>query len=303
MAVIDKKNVYQIVTDRFIEQLKNGVVPWEKPWVSIQGSRVGGWGHKTGKSYSLLNQMMLPKSGEYITFQQIKEEGGKLKKGSKGYPICFWKSYKSTVKDTDTNVEEEIEIPVLRYYTVFSIEDCEGITQKYKEDTSELDRLKEPERCKRADSMIKEYINRTGIELEFKAQDEAYYSPLNDKIVMPLKKQFKKKAEYYSTLFHETVHSTGNKERLNRFGTSADRASKASYSLEELVAEIGASSLNYLYGIETKSSVQNSSSYVNSWLKALGNDDRMIVKAASRAQKAVNYILPPLEEADTEAPF
>jgi len=116
--------------------------------------------------------------------------------------------------------------------------------------------------------------------------------PLIDTVVVPLKEQYSNISEYYSTTFHELVHSSGSKNRLNRLETS-NLASFGSetYSKEELVAEIGSASiLNYL-GIETKGTFQNSASYIESWLQVLRNDNKFIVSASSKAEKAVNYIL------------
>lgn len=288
----NSKSVYDIITERFIAQLSQGIIPWEKPWLSVSGERTGGWAHRTGNSYSLLNQMMLPEEGEYITYRQIEEEGGRLKKGAKGYPICFWKNYQTTVKNPDTNIEEKQSIPCLRYYTVFRVEDCEGISQNFSPDTSELDGLKEPQRCKVAEEIIKSYVENSGIKFESRAQDKAFYRPFTDVVTVPLKKQFKSKAEYYSTVFHELIHSTGHRDRLNRLGTDTKLTHQgAAYSLEELVAEIGAAAILYKLGIETKKSIKNSNAYLQSWLSALHNDNKMIVKAAGRAQKAVRYLM------------
>ena len=292
MAVQEnKKSVDDVISERFMAQLREGVIPWEKPWLSISGERTGGWAHQTGNSYSLLNQMMLPEEGEYITYRQIQSEGGRLKKGAKGYPICFWKNYQTTVRNPETNVEEEKDIPCLRYYTVFRVEDCEGITQNFAPDTSKLDGLKEPQRCKLAEEVIKTYLAESGVKFQSKAQDRAFYRPFTDTVTVPLKKQFKSKAEYYSTVFHELVHSTGHHDRLNRLGTDTQAARGERYSLEELVAEIGAAAILYKLGIETKKSIRNSNAYLQSWLTALQNDNKMIVKAAGRAQKAVRYII------------
>lgn len=285
----NKKTVYDVVTDRFLAQLKDGIVPWKKPWISVAGERVGGWSHKTGESYSVLNQMMLPAEGEYITYKQLMQEGGQLKEAAQGYPICFWKSFKTTAKDPDTNVEEEKYIPVLRYYTVYRVEDCEGIAYHYKPDSSLLDELTEPERFDNAEATAKTYLDNSGVRLNFSAGYKACYIPLYDEVRMPLRKQFSGSAEYYSTLFHELTHSTGHRGRLNRLGTGTSKSGH-SYSLEELVAEIGAAAILYKLGIETQSSIENSNAYLQSWYAALSNDSRMIVKASARAQKAVRYI-------------
>lgn len=288
-------NVYDIVTERICKQLSEGIIPWEKPWLCIRGERVGGWSHKTGTSYSLVNQLMLPSEGEYITFRQIRDEGGQLKQGATGYPIVFWKNYTVKVKNPDTNVEEDQDIPCLRYYTVYRIEDCEGITPNFSADHNELDGCTEPQRCKAAEAIIAEYIKTSGVKLVHSAQDRAYYTPFTDTVTLPLKKQFgrSKKAEYYSTAFHELIHSTGHRDRLNRLGTdtSTPRVARgASYSLEELVAEIGACSILHNLRLETKASIKNSNAYCLSWLQVLHNDTKMLVKAAGRAQKAVRYI-------------
>ena len=284
-----KKTVYDVITERFLDQLKEGIVPWRKPWVSVDGERVGGWSHKTGESYSLVNQMMLPAEGEYITYKQILQEGGGLKEGAAGYPICFWKSYTAQVKDPDTNVEEEKSIPVLRYYTVYSVSDCEGITTNYEADPSPLADRAEPERLKEAEALCKTYLDASGVKLEAKAGNQACYIQAYDTVRLPLLRQFDVAEEYYSTLFHELVHSTGHRDRLNRLGTFSGKRSH-SYSLEELVAEIGAASILYKLGIETSGTIDNSNAYLKSWYDALSDDPRMIVKASARAQKAVRYV-------------
>lgn len=283
-------NVYEIITERITKQLSEGVIPWEKPWLCIKGERVGGWSHKTGASYSLLNQLMLPAEGEYITYQQIQDEGGSLHKGAQGYPICFWKNQRITVRNPRTNVDEEQNIPCLKYYTVYRIEDCDGITANFSADESIFEGRKEPQKCKAAEAVIKNYLKESGVKLEHKAGSHAFYRPFDDKVTLPLAKQFEKKAEYYSTVFHELIHSTGHRSRLNRLRTDTYNSRGDSYSLEELVAEIGACATLYHLRLETKSSIKNSNAYIQSWLNALRNDSKMIVKATARAQKAVRYL-------------
>lgn len=287
-----KKNIYDIVTENFIEELKKGIIPWEKPWVTLaykngEDFRCGGWSHETGKPYSLLNQMLLSEEGEYLTFKQVQAEGGRVKKGAKSHPIFYYKSIEVEQRNNKTNQLETVSVPMLKYYRVFHINDTEGIEPKFKPDTSVLDGMKEPQRCKEAERVIKNYTDRELIKIYHKEQNEAYYSPVDDCIVLPLKKQFKKKAEYYSTVFHELTHSTGAEDRLHRFNGAYD---KKAYSLEELVAEIGAHVMLKQLGLETKSSKKNNTAYIQSWLKALSNDTRMIVKASSRAKKAVDLI-------------
>ena len=134
-------------------------------------------------------------------------------------------------------------------------------------------------------------------------QDKAYYSPTVDKIVLPIMEQFPQVAEYYSTAFHEAVHSTGHKSRLNRFTGEAAAAmfGSESYSKEELIAEIGSACIMHDIGIETTGTFRNSAAYIQNWLKVLKNDKRMIVAAASRADKAARLILNITDTAATEA--
>ena len=120
--------------------------------------------------------------------------------------------------------------------------------------------------------------------------DKAFYRPSNDTIVLPMMSQFAETAEYYSTAFHEMVHSTGHSNRLNRLTQTAHFGNEE-YSKEELVAEIGASALVNQAGLETEKSFRNSTAYVQSWLNVLKNDKRFIVSASGKAEKAVELIL------------
>lgn len=280
------KKICQMVTDRLIAEMEKGIIPWNKPW---HGSG-GAISHVTGKPYSCLNQLIL-RPGEYITFNQCKAEGGKVKKGCHGYPIVFWKQFKVTEQNPTTGEMEDKLIPLLKYYTVFHIEDCEGIERKYDIDTATPSA--NPDRT--AEHIIFNYeyreeslsINRTDI------TDRAYYSPCFDLISVPSMEQYTEVSEYYSTLFHEMIHSTGHRTRLNRFTGNAAAAAFGSeeYSKEELIAEIGAAALVNYCGLETSSSFRNSAAYLQSWISALRNDPTMIVAAAGKAEKAFNYII------------
>lgn len=178
------------------------------------------------------------------------------------------------------------------------IDQCEGVEPKYKaEDVKPFDPIEE------AEAVCADYISRSGVKLTVKASNEAYYDRLIDGVVVPCREQYDKPAEFYSTLFHELVHSTGHKSRLNRFTGSAVLAGFGSedYSKEELVAEIGSAAILNRLGIETESSFANSAAYVASWLKALKNDRRLIVSAAGKADKAVELICPTADSKPEQA--
>jgi len=311
-------NVYEIITDRIIDQLQQGIIPWNKPWVGY--SRVGGTvrisacavSHTTGKPYSMLNQLLLGRSGEYITWKQLQAEGGKVKKGAKQQIVCFWKQL--PVDQTDENGHAILNdngepkkklIPFLRYYGVFHIDDCDGIKAKWDnvtKPTTVTIPADHAEEIPEADELLDQYISREGIKLvSDKVSNEAYYSPAADLINLPCIKQFKYAAEYYSTAFHEATHSTGHSKRLDRFSKQVShRFGSVDYSKEELVAEIGAASICHSLGIATDNSFRNSVAYIQSWLKSLRNDPKMVVSAASKAEKAVAYIYGDIETADAE---
>lgn len=286
------KDIYSEITNRIIEELEQGIIPWTKPWTGIN---TGAISYSTGRPYSLLNQFLLRKPGEYITFNQCKKAGGSVKKGAKARFVVFWKFLQRAkvnengdpVINDDGSFEVET-YPILKYYNVFHIDDCEGIAPKWDKEPVKIADIDE-----NAEKVLQDYIAREGIEFRQDRSDEAYYAPFNDLIHLPLREQFANTAEYYSTAFHEATHSTGHCSRLNRFeaGAAAAAFGSESYSKEELVAEIGSACIINELGLETKSSFRNSAAYIQSWIGALKNDKKLIVSAAGKAEKAAKMIL------------
>ena len=275
-----KKDVYQEVTDRIISQLEKGIIPWHKPWITSHADQA--ISYSTGKPYSLLNQMILGKPGEYLTFNQAQQAGGRVKKGEKAGMVVFWKWIEV---DDDQNPGEKKQVPFLKYFNVFHIDQCEGVKPRH-----EVTLTDDEETDADADAIITGYLQRSGVKLIHREGDRAFYKPSTDSVTLPLVAQFKDIAEYYSTAFHELTHSTGHESRLNRLAKCAFFGSEE-YSKEELVAEIGAAALVNHAGLETAASFRNSAAYIQSWLKALRNDKRMIVSASGQAEKAVRLIL------------
>jgi antirestriction protein ArdC len=267
-------NVYKIVTDRIIDELEKGVIPWKKPWK-------GSWPKNliSKKEYQGINCLLLSlndyKSSYYLTYNQAKSLGGNVKKGEKGHLIIFWKMYDTKEVDEDDKL---IVKPVLRYYKVFNTEQCEGIeTPKEKKNNS----------IKDCEKVVKNYKNKPEIGNNV---SRAFYSPLNDKVSVPHINSFKASSDYYSVLFHELVHSTGHKKRLNRFnGEHKDTFGSKSYSKEELIAELGSAFLCAKTGIDN-SQVKRSASYIDNWLKALKGDSHLIISASSKGKRAVEYM-------------
>ncbi len=270
-------DLYQMITDRMIEEMKQGIIPWRKPWMA--SSRAVS--HVTGRAYSLLNQMILGKPGEYLTFRQIQQEGGRVRKGEKASPLLFTKWLEAEDKQTG----EKKQIPFLRYYAVFHIDQTIGINPKY---TASVAHPAQSDQT--ADAILASYIIREGITLEHREGNAAYYQPSTDRIVLPLMRQFTETAEYYGTAFHEAVHSVFHQRRLGELTDTAHFGSE-NYSKGELTAEIGSAALVHYAGLETSESLRNSAAYVQNWLQVLQNDKRFLFIAAAKAQKAVNYIL------------
>ena len=284
-------DLFQIITDRIVAELEQGVIPWQKPWSGAQGAI----SHTTGKRYSLLNQMLLGwRSGEFITFKEAQREGGHIKRGEKASMIVFWKFLECAKRDENDNVvmgsdgkpETEL-VPLLRYYNVFHIDQCEGIQPRFEEEPAPGEALSPDDA---ADKIVADYIHRAGVKLIVQHGDRAFYSPMTDSVTVPELAQFSSIAEYYSTLFHELTHSTGHVSRLNRLSKEVSFGSEV-YSKEELVAELGAAFLVSHVGLETLGSFRNSAGYIQSWLKALREDKRLIVSAAGKADKAVTMLL------------
>lgn len=276
-SVSQHSSVYSIVTEQIIKQLEAGVAPWHKPWsTQIPRNLV------SGREYRGINVFLLGASGYgspyWLTFKQAKECDGHVRKGEHGSRVVFWKIGAREVQDDNGSTSERTSI-VLRYYTVFNAEQCEDIG------TPEAARVVSPiEEC--------EHIVRRMPDPPVMQQDaRAWYRPSTDTLGMPARTVFDSSEEYYSTLFHELTHSTGHTKRVGRDGIERlNTFGSDSYSKEELVAEMGAAMLASVAGIERKT-LANSAAYLQSWIKVLKSDSRMVVSAASQAQKAADYIL------------
>ena len=286
------KTVYQIVSDRVIEALQKGVNPWYKPWI-CDAPNVN---IVSEKQYSLFNHLCLTRSGAYGTLKQWNSLGGRVRKGSKAEIICFWKfDEKGTGKFDEDGKEIMENIPILKYYNVFNIRDIEfkkGVpakVQPYLEAVQEEKEYFHHERIQEAEDILRAYAKREGITMDEWGGDRAYYDSFNDEIHLPKLGTFVRVQEYYSTKAHECIHSTGHEKRLNR--DLANKFGSKKYGREELIAEMGATYFMNLLGIETSQTFENNVAYVNNWIQAIKEDERAVVVAAGKAQKALEYIL------------
>ena len=270
-------NVYEIVTQRILDQLAKGVIPWRKTWSGSEPLN-----YISRKPYKGINLLLLPFGGEYLTFLQAKNAGGSVKKGEKSHIIVFYKMMESIGENGEKKM-----FPFLRYSNVYHISQCKGIESKLK--PIETDSTIEP--IEQAQNIIDGYITRSKVTLEHvEGSNKAYYRPSTDTIIMPTLGQFEGAEEYYSTAFHEAAHSTGHKSRLNRLTEDAAFGS-GEYSREELTAEISACMLMNFAGIEIPETFENSAAYIESWSRKLREDVKAIVSASGKAQKATNLIL------------
>ena len=276
---MEKLNVYEIVTKQILEIMAQGIIPWKKPW-NAKGA------HRnliTGKQYRGINVFLLSCSGFsspwWLSFKQAGEKGGKIRKGEKGKQIVFWKPL--IAKDIETGKEKKIFM--LRYYTVFNLEQVEGIEAPLEAETIALEPIAEAER------IVSEMQNRPKIEEA--GGNKACYYPGLDFVQMPNFQDFDEAEKFYSVLFHELGHSTGHESRLARKEVGAcSRFGSDDYSKEELVAEMSAAFLCGEAGI-LPATVENSVAYLQSWAKKFKEDVKMVVNAAASAQRATNYIL------------
>ena len=273
------KNGYQIITDRIVELLESGIVPWHKPW-NTSGEAMN---LISRHPYRGINRFLLNVAGfgspYWITLKQANKLGGRVLKGEKSTPVVFWKMIE--VEDEETGKIEEK--PVLRYYRVFNLEQTEGIAAP-KQAEAKKHSFTPIEVC---EQMVAGMPCPPALQHKALA---AWYKPEQDLINMPARNSFESPEEYYSTLFHELAHATGHKNRLNR-STLTDMApfGSTNYSKEELVAEMAAAFLCGATGIENRT-LENSAGYLDGWLRKLRKDSRMVVIAAAQAQKAADYI-------------
>lgn len=283
-------DVLGIITSKIIEHLEKGTVPWRKPWAD------GGMPQNiVSKQYYRGINMLLLAAEQYehnlfLSFKQVGDIGAKVKKGMKGHIVVYWnkKENKPEASTEDAQVSEQKAKAILRYYYVFNVAQCENIPEKY------LPQERETTELPTCEAIVNNMTNCPPIRHK---ENAAFYNFKEDFVNMPKKRSFKNDEAYYSTLFHELVHSTGHASRLNR-DTIVQMAEFGSelYSIEELVAEIGTCYLQSYAGIQDQ--FLASTAYIQGWLSKLKNDRRLIFTAAKVAQKAVDYILDVKSEAE-----
>jgi antirestriction protein ArdC len=286
-----KFDVYQHITDAILTALDNGTVPWRKPWA---GGSSNAPRNIRGTHYRGINVFVLMarqvaegyRSNVWLSWKQAGDKGYTINPGAKPTIVVFWKFLNVDVDDEQTGETKRKTIPMLRYYNVYNIEQTDA-------DVADIDEsVVEPvehDPIAECEAIVEAFADKPSIT---HGGNSACYSPSMDAIRMPERSAFGNVAEYYSTLFHECGHSTGHESRLDR-----DEITRAgitfgdhAYSREELVAEFTAAFLCGTAGIECQT-IDNSAAYIAHWSKVLKADNKLVVTAAQRAQKAADYIV------------
>ena len=304
-----KKTVDKMVeafAELMIQKINEMEVDWTKPWVSVGG--MGLPQNISGRHYNGINSFMLMLIREmkgyrtpvFMTFQQAKKEGWDIRKGEKGVPVELWRQVyrdehgkKLTYEEYNELSDEEKQkcksYPASKVYTVFNAEQTlmsEVSPERWQKllDTFSVPKLVEKESmlsCPELDFMVEH--QRWVCPLEPKESDKAYYSPVSDRIVIPLKAQFVDGERYYGTMLHEMAHSTGHESRLNR--ELENKFGDAAYGREELVAEMTsammASQLGIIKGIEP-----DNVAYLKGWLKNIKEQPEFLRTVMSDVNKA-----------------
>ena len=278
-----KRDIYEAITERFIEQLKRGTVPWQKPWFAVQNI-------VSRKSYRGINALLLG-SADYpspfwISFRQALDLGGHVKKGEKSTPVIYYKILEKRDEAGNMVVREDgksARIPFVRWANVFNLDQTEGI---------QAPAIATRENTSQPNGKAAAIVQNARLCPIHHAGFAALYSPKDDVIRIPAPTTFHSQGDYFHTLYHEMTHATGHGSRLDREGVSQwARFGSELYSKEELIAELGATFLSNEAGILDSVRFENSAAYLVSWIQKLESDPRLIISAASQVQRSSDFIM------------
>jgi antirestriction protein ArdC len=278
---LTKFNIYDHITELFVKSLEKGVVPWRKTWRT-------GMPRSLRQEYRGVNRFMLLlvaddreyTSNLWLTWNDVQRLGGKVKKGSRSALVTYFKVLHFEGKEEG---DDPTRVPMLRYYTVFNADVVEGLPITAVPPAPEGDH-------QAAGDVLKGYKDAPRLLHRMSASPR--YRPGNDTMELPPAGQFDDVPAYWQTLSHELVHSTGHRSRLNRWADGYNHAfGSEDYSKEELIAELGSAFLMHTVGLESDQTHENSAAYLQSWLRVLKGDNKFVYQAASKAQRAADYIV------------
>jgi antirestriction protein ArdC len=285
-----KTDIYERVTAQIVASLEQGVRPWLKPWNAEHAAgRITRPLRGNGVPYQGINVLMLWGAAVergyaapiWMTFKQALELGGCVRKGEKGSPVVYASTFSRTETDGESGEESERDIPFLKDYTVFNVEQIDGLPAHFLAPAEAV--LDPVQRIAQAE----QFFSATGATVRH-GGNQACYSVATDVVQMPFFETFRDAESYYATLAHELTHWTRHHSRLDRsFGRK--RFGDEGYAMEELVAELGAAFLSADLGL-TPEPREDHAAYIGHWLNVLKNDKRAIFTAASYAQRAADFI-------------
>lgn len=286
-----RTDIYSRITDRIIEDLAGGVRPWMKPWNAANtDGRITRPLRHNGQPYSGMNVLLLWSeqmsrgfaSSMWMTFKQALEFGAAVRKGETGSTVVFASRFTKSEADGKGG-EVDREIPFLKAYSVFNVEQIDGLPDHYYHRPEIV--LDPVARIEQADC----FFRNTGAVIRH-GGNQAFYAPGPDIIQMPPFETFRDAASYYATLSHEATHWTAAENRVGRDLSryAKDRSERAR---EELIAELGSCFLCADLGIVPELEPRpDHASYLQSWLKVLADDKRAIFQAAAHAQRATAFL-------------
>jgi antirestriction protein ArdC len=286
----DFRDVYSRITNKIVADLEQGVRPWMRPWSAEHAAgRITRPLRHNGIPYKGINVLMLWSAATlngfacpiWLTFKQALELGGAVRKGERGELVVYANSITRTETD-DKGEETERSIPFLKGYTVFNVEQCDGLPAHYTA-KPEAPALSPVQRIERADR----FFAATGADIRH-GGTRAFYAEGPDYVQMPPFESFRDAESYAATLAHELTHWTKHDKRLAR-DMGRMKWGDEGYAREELVAELGAAFL--CADLEITPEVRaDHAAYIASWLTALKDDKRLIFSTAAHAQRAADYL-------------
>jgi len=285
-----KNSVYEVITNQILNALKNGIIPWRIPWQyqSMRPTNVRGTPYR-GSNYLLLLIYTAIKnysSPYWLTYNQAQQYGGNVKSGEKAWPVVFWKKVKSNNSKSKNieNTDEDEAYWIIKYYNVFNLDQTENVTIELPIDNKIISRVFTP--IEMAESIVNAYPNPPNIKY---TGNGASYNPSMDTVTMPPREHFHSDEDLYDTLFHELAHSTGHPSRLGRLTKTYSKHDKE-YAMEELIAELTGAFLCAEANI-SRSVIDNQAAYIDGYLSYFQDNKTAFVSAASKAQRAADYIL------------
>ena len=280
---MNNSQIYAAITEKIIANLETAG-SWMKLW------QVPSPVSMNGHYYRGINRLVLSsdpyESRVYGTFQQIRANGGQVRKGEKSTIVVFWKN--SLQQDEATG--ETKKLFLLKFYHVFNSEQADFDEQGMTKIAGLQNLVTEKVNSEHleAEAIIEGFENGPDIHYSDK-DDRAYYAPMADLISIPDKKYFSNSSAFFRTLFHELAHASGHPKRSNRFDGMSNSFGDIPYSKEELVAELCSSFLAGIAHLDLD--IRNSAAYIKGWASALRDNQKWIMWAAARAEKAADYIL------------